>query len=65
MLSKCANPDCSTVFRYPHEGKLWLIFPTTAVSVREKRTSKLSANKIKFHLPIAVTFSTPARFIAK
>ena len=22
MLSKCANPDCSTVFRYPHEGNL-------------------------------------------
>jgi hypothetical protein len=25
MLSKCANPDCSTTFRYLNEGKLYLI----------------------------------------
>ncbi len=25
MLSKCANPACSTTFRYLHEGKLYLI----------------------------------------
>lgn len=24
MLSKCANPMCSNVFRYFHEGKLYL-----------------------------------------
>jgi hypothetical protein len=23
MLSKCANPSCSTSFRYLHEGKLF------------------------------------------
>jgi hypothetical protein len=23
MLSKCANPSCSTSFRYMHEGKLF------------------------------------------
>jgi hypothetical protein len=34
MLSKCANPDCSTVFRYLHEGKLYVIPSTTAPSVR-------------------------------
>ncbi len=25
MLSKCAGPDCSNIFRYLHEGKLYLI----------------------------------------
>lgn len=25
MLSKCANPACSSTFRYFHEGKLFLI----------------------------------------
>ena len=25
MLSKCANPTCSTTFRYLNEGKLYLI----------------------------------------
>jgi len=23
MLSKCANPECSAVFRYLHQGKLY------------------------------------------
>lgn len=31
MISKCANPDCSTVFRYLHEGKVYVIAPTTAL----------------------------------
>jgi hypothetical protein len=30
MLSKCANPACSTVFRYMSEGKLFLIDPRPA-----------------------------------
>jgi hypothetical protein len=25
MVSKCANPSCSTAFRYLHEGKLFRI----------------------------------------
>lgn len=25
MLSKCSNPDCTTLFRYLHEGKLFRI----------------------------------------
>ena len=25
MLSKCASPGCSNIFRYLHEGKLYLI----------------------------------------
>jgi hypothetical protein len=27
MLSKCANPTCSTTFRYLREGKLYLLDP--------------------------------------
>jgi hypothetical protein len=27
MLSKCANPSCTTTFRYLHEGKLYVIAP--------------------------------------
>ncbi len=23
MVSKCANPNCSTIFRYLHEGRLF------------------------------------------
>lgn len=30
MLSKCANPACSNVFRYFHEGKLYLVDSKTA-----------------------------------
>jgi hypothetical protein len=33
MLSKCANPTCSTKFRYLSEGKLYLI-DSKAASVR-------------------------------
>jgi hypothetical protein len=25
MVSNCANPECSTVFRYLHEGKLFFL----------------------------------------
>jgi hypothetical protein len=25
MLAKCANPDCSAVFRYLHEGKVYMV----------------------------------------
>lgn len=31
MLSKCANPDCSEVFRYLHEGKIFCLSPTPEV----------------------------------
>ena len=36
MLSKCANPACSAVFRYLHEGKLFVLSkapPTTSLAV--------------------------------
>lgn len=28
MLSKCANPECSEIFRYLHEGKIFYLAPT-------------------------------------
>jgi hypothetical protein len=31
MLSKCANPDCSEVLRYLHEGKIFCLSPTPEV----------------------------------
>jgi hypothetical protein len=33
MLSKCANPGCSEVFRYLHQGKVFLLSPTPEVLV--------------------------------
>jgi hypothetical protein len=32
MLSKCANPGCSTTFRYLHEGRLYVIDPREALA---------------------------------
>jgi hypothetical protein len=31
MLSKCANPDCSEIFRYLHQGKIFCLAPTPEV----------------------------------
>ena len=31
MLSKCANPECSEVFRYLHQGKIFCLSPTPEV----------------------------------
>ena len=31
MLSKCANPECSAMFRYLRQGKLFRLTPTPAV----------------------------------
>ena len=36
MVSKCANPDCSAVFRYFHQGKLFRI--ETATGFDRRRT---------------------------
>ena len=35
MVSKCANPDCSTSFRYFHQGKLFRI--ETAIGTERRR----------------------------
>jgi hypothetical protein len=42
MLSKCANPACSTTFRYLHEGRLYLIDPTEALAGHKPRCSSKS-----------------------
>jgi hypothetical protein len=31
MLSKCANPKCSEIFRYLHKGKIFSLAPTPEV----------------------------------
>jgi hypothetical protein len=33
MLSKCANPECSEMFRYLHEGKIFYLAPTPEVTI--------------------------------
>lgn len=33
MLSKCANPGCSSIFRYLHEGRLFLVNKTSATTL--------------------------------
>jgi hypothetical protein len=42
MLSKCANPNCSTTFLYLHEGRLYLIAPREALAGRKPRCSSKS-----------------------
>jgi len=33
MLSKCANPECSEIFGYLHEGKIFYLAPTPEVEI--------------------------------
>lgn len=33
MLSKCANPECSAVLRYLHQGKIFYLAPTPDVQI--------------------------------
>jgi len=40
MLSKCANPKCPTLFRYLHEGKLYVIGPRDALAGRSSSKSE-------------------------
>ena len=40
MLSKCANPTCSNLFRYLHEGRLYLVNSASRFDGR-KRLSTL------------------------
>lgn len=42
MLSKCANPACRTLFRYLHEGKLYVIGPKEALARHKPRGSAKS-----------------------
>jgi len=36
MVSKCASSSCSTLFRYLHEGKLYLIDRKVAAAGRKQ-----------------------------
>jgi len=39
MLSKCANPACSNIFLYFHEGKLFLLASRPAVAHRNRTST--------------------------
>ena len=36
MVSKCANPSCSTPFLYLHEGRIFAVRPTSPASGVER-----------------------------
>ena len=41
MMSKCANPQCSSIFRYLHDGKLFQVRATDRVADgAAKRTAR-------------------------
>jgi hypothetical protein len=42
MLSKCANPTCRSLFRYLHEGKLYVIGPKEALATHKPRCAAKS-----------------------
>jgi hypothetical protein len=42
MLSKCANPNCPTTFRYLHEGRLYVIAPRGVLAVYKAKCSSKS-----------------------
>jgi hypothetical protein len=33
MLSKCANPECTEIFRYLHAGKIFCLAPTPDIQI--------------------------------
>jgi hypothetical protein len=33
MLSKCANPECTEIFRYLHAGKIFYLAPTPNIQI--------------------------------
>ena len=41
MLSKCANPECSEILRYLHEGKIFYLAPTPDVEILTMLNGKL------------------------
>jgi hypothetical protein len=46
MVSKCSNPDCSTSFRYLHEGKLFRM----AVADASNPLTDAGTKKISRHI---------------
>jgi hypothetical protein len=53
MVSKCANPECATPFRYFHEGKLFRleteIGPERRRAMGNEREAKKSMRKLEFY----------------
>ena len=45
MLSKCANPECSEVFRYLHQGKIFHLSPTPEVQAAAEVLSPLMCER--------------------
>jgi hypothetical protein len=39
MLSKCANPECSEIFRYLYEGKIFCLAPTPEIEIAQGITN--------------------------
>jgi len=50
MLSKCANPDCSTPFRYFHLGKLFRVETSARLERRRTLGQDSSSEKTLRHL---------------
>lgn len=47
MLSKCANPTCRSLFRYLHEGKLYVIGPREVLA-RHKPSCSAKSGQIEY-----------------
>ncbi len=67
MVSKCANPGCSSIFRYLHEGKL---FQVPAKSVLDSNPSRHDeffwlCNECSKRFTIAVDSSTGAHIVTR
>lgn len=45
MLSKCANPTCSNLFRYLHEGRLYLINSKSHFDGRKRLSRSASKSR--------------------
>jgi hypothetical protein len=45
MLSKCANPDCSAIFRYFHQGKLFRIDTADRLDRRRSMGGDAASNR--------------------
>ncbi len=73
MLSKCANPTCGTLFRYLHEGRLYVIGPKEALARRKPRCSAKSGqieyawlcSSCSFHLTIQIDEEFGTRVVRK
>jgi len=53
MVSKCANPECATAFRYFHEGKLFRleteIGPERRRGMGNEREANRSMRRLEFY----------------